>query len=157
MAITLFIWGLFNQFEATDQKDKAQAVANAAIDAAETIAIDVVNELSSRNGVPPAAVQSVLEITAKMQNSLIESGVTTPSIKASVVNTYFQLALIRKSQGHPDEAIGDATKAIQQANEVKKLLDEITDKNQDEIRIQNVNLINRAISYSVLGDIQSIL
>lgn len=155
VAIALFIWGLFNQFDAIDQKEKAQAVANAAINAAESISVDVVTDLSSRSGVPPQAIQSVLEITAKMQNDLINSGAIAPAIKASLVSTYMQLALIHKSQGHVEEALANATKATQQADDVKKIIDELPSKTPDDMRVQNVNLTNRAASYSVLGDIQS--
>ncbi|MDE2444830.1 MAG: toll/interleukin-1 receptor domain-containing protein [Alphaproteobacteria bacterium] len=154
VSLGLFVWGVINAITANEERDKATTVANAAINAAETISIDVVNDLQSRSGVPLDAIQSVLEITERMQSKLIETGASPLTMKVSLVGTYLQLALNQESQGHADEALKFAKQATQVSDEVKQLLDGIATKTPEQLRIQNVNNTNRSESYATLGDIQ---
>ena len=154
VSLALFGWGLVNQIEADEQRIKAEQNANAAIEATETISVDLVNNLNSLSGVRPDAIQSVLETTSTMQNNLIERGVTAVSLKAALVTTYLQLALSHKIQGNSEKAIEIGRKATKQADDVKTIIDNMENKTAEDLRLQNVNLSNRAASYETLGDIQ---
>lgn len=154
VSISLFVWGLFNQFEATAQRDSAEKTAQLALNAGETFSVDVVNKLKQTSGVPLTAPQIVLDSTLDMQNNMLVQGVMDLSLKASIVITYIQLSDVHLFQGHTTEAIDYANQAIKHAEDFEKNFAEAEPKDDEEKRLRNNNLINLTSSYQTLGDVQ---
>ncbi len=149
-----FVWGEFNRREAVVQRDKAQKIADAALQASETFSFDVVTSLRITSGVPLVVTQSVLQAVREMQTSLMQSGANDNSQRVSRVPTDLQFAKILQLQGNIQEAVENANIAVKNATDLKLYFDTHSPLNENDDRLKNINLLNLSASFTTLGDIQ---